>query len=147
MPLNAVLLHPTAIAAWVGMFATSLNLLPGGQLDGGHIVFSIAPRAHRWISRTTITALLVMSYYFSYSWLLWAALLLLTSLRHPHVAEWPKVSGGRAWLAGFAVIMLALTLVPTPLQVPASGSEPAFHYSLQEISQETRKSWHGLHRP
>src|SRR6202451_1513482 len=45
MPLNRVLLHPTAIAAWVGMFATSLNLLPGGQLDGGHIVFSIAPRA------------------------------------------------------------------------------------------------------
>ena len=40
-PLNRVLLHPVTIAAWVGMFATSLNLLPGGQLDGGHIIFSI----------------------------------------------------------------------------------------------------------
>ena len=40
LPLNQLLLHPTAIAAWVGMLATSLNLLPGGQLDGGHIVYS-----------------------------------------------------------------------------------------------------------
>src|SRR5216684_970401 len=41
LPLNRVLLHPVAIAAWMGMFATALNLLPGGQLDGGHILFSI----------------------------------------------------------------------------------------------------------
>ena len=68
MPLNRVLLHPTAIAAWVGMFATSLNLLPGGQLDGGHIVFSIAPRAHKIVSRLTILILLPMAYYL-WDWL------------------------------------------------------------------------------
>src|SRR5580692_10234057 len=51
LPLHRVLLHPVAIAAWVGMFATALNLLPGGQLDGGHIVFSILPRAHKLVSR------------------------------------------------------------------------------------------------
>src|SRR5438309_11697624 len=50
VPLSALSLHPIAAAAWVGMFATALNLLPGGQLDGGHIVFSISPRLHRWIS-------------------------------------------------------------------------------------------------
>jgi membrane-associated protease RseP (regulator of RpoE activity) len=126
LPLNRVLLHPMAIAAWVGMFATALNLLPGGQLDGGHIVFSIAPRAHRSISWLTTSVLLLMAYYLCYVWLMWAILLRLSSLRHPRVAEWPKVSGGRAVLAGFAVLMLLLTLTPAPF----------LHFSLREILPE-----------
>jgi Zn-dependent protease len=68
MPLDGVILHPTTIAAWVGMFATSLNLLPGGQLDGGHIVFSLAPRAHSTVSRLTILILLPMAYYLWVGW-------------------------------------------------------------------------------
>jgi hypothetical protein len=115
LPLNRTLLHPAAIAAWVGMLATSLNLLPGGQLDGGHIIFSIAPQAHKLISRLTILALLFMSYYLWTGWFLWAILLWLSSFRHPHVAEWPRVSGARLWLAGFALLMLAITLTPSPL--------------------------------
>jgi membrane-associated protease RseP (regulator of RpoE activity) len=114
LPLDRVLLHPTAIAAWVGMFATSLNLLPGGQLDGGHIIFSIAPRAHKFVSRLTILILLPMAYYLWAGWFVWAILLQLSSLRHPQVAEWPRVSGRRAWLAVFALLMLALTLTPAP---------------------------------
>src|SRR5579864_6778909 len=43
LPLAKICLHPTAIAAWVGMFATALNLLPSSQLDGGHIVYALAP--------------------------------------------------------------------------------------------------------
>ncbi len=56
-PLSALSLHPVAVAAWVGMFATALNLMPVGQLDGGHIVFSISPRFHRWISLMAVLAL------------------------------------------------------------------------------------------
>jgi len=114
LPMNRVLMHPVAIAAWIGMLATSLNLLPGGQLDGGHIIFSIAPRLHKIISRATIFALLVMSYYLWTGWFIWAILLQLTSLRHPQVAEWPRVSGKRSWLAVFALVMLILTLTPAP---------------------------------
>jgi len=114
LPLDHVLLHPTTIAAWVGMFATSLNLLPGGQLDGGHIIFSIAPKAHKVISRLTILALLPMAYYLWVGWFLWAILLQISSFRHPQVAEWPRVSGGRIWLAAFALLMLVLTLTPAP---------------------------------
>ncbi len=114
LPLDRLLLHPTAIAAWVGMFATSLNLLPGGQLDGGHIVFSIAPRAHKFVSGLTILILLPMAYFLWMGWFVWAILLWLSSFRHPQVAEWPRVSGGRTWLAVFALLMLALTLTPAP---------------------------------
>jgi hypothetical protein len=114
LPLNRVLLHPMAIAAWVGMFATSLNLLPGGQLDGGHIIFSISPRVHKLVSRLTILILLPMAYYLWIGWFLWAILLQISSFRHPQVAEWPRVSGGRSWLALLALLMLALTLTPAP---------------------------------
>ncbi len=72
LPLMQLSLHPVTIAAWVGMFATSLNLLPGGQLDGGHIVFSLWPRAHRWVSRLTILALIPMAYFLWAGWLVWA---------------------------------------------------------------------------
>src|SRR5208337_3362066 len=128
LPLNRLLLHPMAIAAWVGMFATSLNLLPGGQLDGGHIIFSIAPKAHKVVSRLTILILLFMAYYLWTGWFVWAILLQLSSLRHPQVAEWPRVSGGRMWLALFALLMLTLTLTPAPLA----------HSSLPEVVRQFR---------
>ncbi|MFZ0288852.1 MAG: site-2 protease family protein [Candidatus Sulfotelmatobacter sp.] len=127
-PLDRVLLHPTAIAAWVGMLATSLNLLPGGQLDGGHVIFSIAPRAHKIVSRLTILILLFMAYYLWTGWFVWAILLQLSSFRHPQVAERPRVSGGRMWLALFALLMLALTLTPAPLA----------HSSLPEVLRQLR---------
>jgi Zn-dependent protease len=128
-PFDRVLLHPVAIAAWVGMFATALNLLPGGQLDGGHIIFALAPRAHKMISRLTIVVLLVMAYYAWMGWLLWAILLQLSSFRHPQVAELPRVTGKRAWLAAFALAMLALTLAPAPF---AHASAPEF---IQQVRQ------------
>lgn len=113
--LHSVIFHPTAIAAWLGMFATALNLLPGGQLDGGHIVFSLAPRAHKLVSRLTILALIPMALYFWAGWLTWAILLRITALRHPMVPEWPAVTGFRRWLAAFGVVMLILTLAPVPV--------------------------------
>jgi membrane-associated protease RseP (regulator of RpoE activity) len=112
--LGGIYFHPTAVAAWVGMFATALNLLPGGQLDGGHIVFSLAPRAHRLVSRLTILALIPMAIYFWLGWLVWAILLRISGMRHPMVADWPGVTGGRRWLAVFALLMLILTLSPAP---------------------------------
>ena len=128
VPLDKAYLHPMAIAAWVGMFATSLNLLPGGQLDGGHIVFSIAPRLHKIVSRLTILILIPMAVYLWSGWLIWAILLEISSFRHPQVPERPKVSGGRIGLAIFGLIMLGLTLTPAPFG----------HSSLKEIVHVVR---------
>ena len=136
LPLDRMLLHPAAIAAWVGMLATSLNLLPGGQLDGGHIIFSIAPRAHKIVSRLTILILVLMAYYLWTGWFVWAILLWLSSFRHPQVAEWPRVSGGRLWLAGFALLMLVLTVTPAPMG----------HASLPEALPQFRREKATLRR-
>jgi membrane-associated protease RseP (regulator of RpoE activity) len=128
LPLSQVELHPVAIAAWVGMFATALNLLPGGQLDGGHMVFSLAPRVHRLVSRVTILALIPMAIFYWAGWLLWAVLLGLSGLRHPMVPEWPGVDGSRRWLAIFGLLMLVLTFAPAPF----------LHSSLLDVIQQFR---------
>jgi membrane-associated protease RseP (regulator of RpoE activity) len=126
--LHSIYFPPTVIAAWVGMFATALNLLPGGQLDGGHIVFALAPRAHRVISRLTILALVPMAIYLWVGWLVWAILLRISGMRHPMVAEWPGVSGVRRWLSVFALLMLILTLTPAPFA----------HSSLMQVLRDFR---------
>lgn len=115
VPLSRLYLHPVAIAAWVGMLATSLNLLPGGQLDGGHIVFAVSPRAHKNVSRLTVAALIPLGFFTWMGWLLWAVLLRIVAMRHPPVPEWPDISAGRKFLAVFALAMLVLTFMPMPI--------------------------------
>lgn len=106
--------HPTALAAWVGMFATALNLIPGGQLDGGHIVFAIEPRKHRTISTLAIVALLPLAWFFWAGWIIWAVVLRLTG-RHPEVPNFPPLDLKRRLLAVFGLIMLILTFSYNPL--------------------------------
>ena len=112
-PLSRLQLHPTAIAAWVGMFATALNLLPGGQLDGGHLVYSVAPWLHRYMSIITIGVLLGMSTLWM-GWLVWAILLGVTGVQHPQVPLYPALTRGRRMLAVLGIAMLILTFVPKP---------------------------------
>ena len=121
VPLTSLSLHPIAVAGGVGMFATSLNLLPGGQLDGGHILFSVFPKLHRWVSLAVVIALVPLAKYCWIGWLLWAVVLWLTS-HHPAISSRREISKGRKWLAVFAIVMLALSFSPTPI-TGASGRE------------------------
>jgi len=118
-PLSTLYLHPIALAAWVGMFATALNLLPGGQLDGGHITYAVSPRAHKWVTRAAIVVLLVMGKFWL-GWILWALILGITGLRHPNVPPWPDVGSARRWLSLLGVLMLGLTIVLAPVTVSGS---------------------------
>ncbi len=115
-PLSALNLHPIALAAWVGMFATALNLLPGGQLDGGHIVYAFSPRAHRWVSRVSIVVLLLLGTFFWTGWLLWGTILGFTGMRHPNVPKWPGLDLPRRWLFFAAILLLVLTFAFAPMK-------------------------------
>jgi membrane-associated protease RseP (regulator of RpoE activity) len=134
LPIPQLCLHPATVAAWVGMFATSLNLLPGGQLDGGHIIFALAPRLHRWISMLSILILLPMSWFLWAGWLLWAVVLRLTGNRHPDVPQFPSLDRKRWLLGAFALLMLVLTLTPAPF--PGERDNPS---DLSGILQKLRK--------
>lgn len=114
VPVTGLYLHPMAMAAWVGMLATSLNLLPGGQLDGGHIIFAFNPRLHRPVSYLSILVLLPLSWFCWAGWLLWAVVLRFTGSRHPDVPLFPPLDAKRRVLAFCALIMLVLTLIPAP---------------------------------
>jgi len=109
-----ILLHPIARAAWVGTLATALNLLPIGQLDGGHILYAFASRRHKLLSRLFILALIPLGYFYSPSWWVWAALLFFLALRHPVIYDITKLDKNRValGLTALAIFLLTFTLAP-----------------------------------
>jgi membrane-associated protease RseP (regulator of RpoE activity) len=127
LPLSRVYLHPMAVAAWVGMYATALNLLPSGQLDGGHIVYALAPRAHRIISWITVFALIGLgakAYHADHSnyssWWVWAGLITVMNvltIRQRQAPEHPVIPGSRWAWALLAAVMLVLTFTISPFRV------------------------------
>ncbi len=111
--LTDVYYHPVAIAAWVGMFATALNLVPGGQFDGGHIIYALVPRSHRALTLFTALLLLPMALLWR-GWLVWSVVLLITGSRHPRIPVEEGIDGKRWLLAAFGLVMFLLTFVPVP---------------------------------
>jgi len=108
-----VYLHPVGRAASIGMFATALNLLPIGQLDGGHIVYALAERKHRAISNLALVALVPLTPLWP-AWLFWALILFFFGRRHPVVYDLTDLGRGRhqlGWIA-LAVFILCFTFAP-----------------------------------
>jgi len=117
-----VLLHPVGRAAWVGLFATALNLLPAGQLDGGHILRSLSPRLHRWLGWLVPAALAALGYFHAEIWLMWAGILLaLRFLRIPAVYDQRPLDSTRAVLAIVTLLVMILCFMPVPLWQSASS--------------------------
>jgi membrane-associated protease RseP (regulator of RpoE activity) len=119
LSLGQVYLHPTAVAAWVGMFATALNLLPSSQLDGGHIVYALAPRAHRFVSWIIVVGLICLGSLYM-GWRVWAGLLIVMNVmthRQRQAPDSPSLPASRWALALLAAVMLALTFTVSPFQI------------------------------
>ncbi|MGB7438163.1 MAG: site-2 protease family protein [Candidatus Acidiferrum sp.] len=114
-----VLLDPVGRAAWVGLFATALNLLPVGQLDGGHIVRSVSPRAHRWISLLLPVALVPLGIFLWRGWLLWAVILFgLRFFRAAPIYDPTPLDPDRRFAAFLALVVFILCFMASPLWVP-----------------------------
>lgn len=112
-----IFLHPIAMAGWVGLLVTALNLMPVGQLDGGHVVYAaFGERWHRWISRGTLAALIILGVGGATTWLFWAVLLSFLGLRHPPLldAETP-LDRRRTWAAVATLAMFVVTFIPEPV--------------------------------
>ena len=118
LPQNASLvLHPVAFAAWIGLFVTAINLLPVGQLDGGHVLYALAGKRQEGISRVVVLALAPLGFLW-WGWFLWGGVLLLIGLRHPPVlAEGSRVGMREHVLGAIAAALLLLTLAPVPFLV------------------------------
>jgi len=113
---GTLLLHPVGRAAWVGLFATSLNLLPVAQLDGGHILRSISSRLHRFLSSLLPLVLIVLAYFhFWEGWYIWGALLFgMSFLRVAPIFDPTPLDPYRRLGALFTLLIFLLCFMPAP---------------------------------
>lgn len=115
-----ILLHPLALAGWLGLFVTALNLLPLGQLDGGHILYAMGPGIHLRVARLFLLSLIPLGFLW-WGWWAWAALVYLIHrgrVGHPRVVQpGPEIGGRRTVVGWLMVLVFILTLVPVPIQL------------------------------
>jgi membrane-associated protease RseP (regulator of RpoE activity) len=109
--------HPVAFAGWFGLLATAFNLFPIGQLDGGHILYSVLGKRAYPVGVAAVLTLLVLGVIFWNGWLLWALLVTLIGLRHPPVFAYEPLDNRRRLLALAALLIFVLSFTPAPIQV------------------------------
>lgn len=118
-PGHDVVVHPVALAAWLGLFVTTLNLIPLGQLDGGHVTY--AWLGERWalrLSRAVSWGLLAAGLLVSTNWLVWWILTrLVVGLRHPPALDERPVAPARRAVAVVSLLLFVLTFVPVPFRL------------------------------
>ena len=112
-----VIEHPTFLAAWVGLFVTALNLIPLGQLDGGHALYAVFGRHQRTIAIPLLIVLAFMGLQWP-GWWIWVAFTLFTGLRHPPVLDEDTPLDYRRKLVAAAVLLIfVLCFAPIPLEL------------------------------
>jgi membrane-associated protease RseP (regulator of RpoE activity) len=116
-PGTDVFLHPVAFAAWLGLLVTTLNLVPLGQLDGGHVLYALVGRRGAYLaSRIVSVALLAAGLFLSWNWLVWWLLTrFLIGLRHPPSLSEEPLDPARRAVAILSLVLFALTFVPVPV--------------------------------
>ncbi len=112
--LNRIIPHPVLIASWIGLLITSLNLIPAGQLDGGHILYALSPTVHRWSSKFVIVALLALGLFQWAGWMMWAVILMLPAMRHPRVSDSLPLAKWQVALAPVSLVILLLSATVQP---------------------------------
>jgi len=112
-----ILLHPIAFAGWAGLLVTMLNLLPMGQLDGGHIAYALFPRQQKWLASATLLALAIASFWWPW-WLIWAAIGLFLRPGHPPtLMDEVPLGRGRILLGCLAFAIFIISFMPVPFNM------------------------------
>jgi membrane-associated protease RseP (regulator of RpoE activity) len=115
----SVMQHPVATAAWFGLFVTALNLIPLGQLDGGHVVYAaFGRRGAVHFSRAVSLGLLLCGIFLSWNWLVWFLLTrFLIGLKHPPAVVEEPLGPGRRAVAWASLAIFAATFIPVPISL------------------------------
>lgn len=128
-PMSEIYHYPYICAGWLGLFVTSMNMIPVGQLDGGHIIYSMfGNKKHEIVASISLIGLIIMGvsglvntivttgFNFGWpGWLLWAVILyFVIKVKHPPVIEFTPLDWKRQILGWFAILILILTFMPTP---------------------------------
>jgi membrane-associated protease RseP (regulator of RpoE activity) len=112
-----VFLHPVAWAGWAGLLVTSLNLIPAGQLDGGHILYSLLDKRANWVLPIVLVGIAALGFFWS-GWWLWVFLILFMGRTHAQpLDQITKLDTGRKLLALFGLLVFILVFIPVPLRI------------------------------
>ena len=107
-------LHPIAFAGWIGMLVTSLNLIPIGQLDGGHIIFALSPKQHKWMGRLFFSALFPLGYFWT-GWFFWALMIVLVGFKTAPLSDDAEELGTLHKVLGVvSIVIFLVTFIPIP---------------------------------
>ena len=113
-----VMLHPIAFAGWIGLFITALNLMPMGQLDGGHIIYAVIGRRHKKVSITVACCLIILGSFTWLGWTVWGILVFIIGLGHPPIEDDQEVLDKHSKIICLlSLIVFLLTLTPTPFYI------------------------------
>jgi len=113
-----IMLNPVAFAGWIGLFVTSINLIPVGQLDGGHIAYALLGEKQMRFSVILVVVLAWLGLFIWEGWVLWAVLLVILGVRHPPVIYWEvPLDRKRKLIGGMSLIIFILTFIPVPFKI------------------------------
>ena len=113
-----VYLHPVALAGWIGFFVTSLNLIPVGQLDGGHILYALLGEKHTIVSKILVGIMLIMGLLLWEGWIIWGVLLIILGFRHPPIVYSEMLLDPKRKIVGWiSLAIFVLTFTPVPIVV------------------------------
>lgn len=111
-----LILHPVAFAGWVGILVTALNLFPVGQLDGGHIFYSLFGDKSRTAGKLMLAVFIVMGVFFWVGWFVWAVLIAFIGMKHPPVMdEAVPLSPKRKWIGALLALIFIFSFTPAPV--------------------------------
>jgi membrane-associated protease RseP (regulator of RpoE activity) len=114
-----LLLHPIAFAGWIGLFVTALNLLPLGQLDGGHIAYALLGRQSEKVALATAVLLVVLGIVFWPGWLFWAFVAFMLGFKHPPpMNDVTPLDPTRRLVGLGALLLLVCLMTPAPFAAP-----------------------------
>lgn len=110
-----VVLHPLAFSGWIGLLVTSMNLMPIGQLDGGHIAYALFGSRQKILAWTTLAVIIFLGSFVSYAWLVWAVFPFIVGVKHPPlVYDWVPLDPRRKLVGWFTILVFILTFTPIP---------------------------------
>ena len=112
-------MNPVAFAGWIGFLVTSLNLIPVGQLDGGHIAYALFGERQAKISKILIGVMILLGLFVYEGWIVWALLLIFVlGLKHPPIIYSEiELSPNRKMLGWIMLVIFILTFIPVPVMI------------------------------
>jgi membrane-associated protease RseP (regulator of RpoE activity) len=110
-----IILHPIAFSGWIGLLVTSLNLLPVGQLDGGHVAYAVIGPRQGIVAKAVLIILVILGTMGWIGWLVWAVILIFMGIHHPPVIyDWIPLDTKRKVVGWLTISVFVITFTPMP---------------------------------